>query len=112
MKLVLRNSTGERTVTVQGAAPPANLGVEILKDAVGMNVSPASGGLRISLLDRGGAAARAGIETGDFLLAVNGSRVQSVDDVNRILQRDHSRTTVWMEVGRGRYAYTLTFPLD
>ena len=112
MKLVLRNSTGERTVTVQGAAPPANLGVEILKDVVGMNVSPASGGLRISLLDRGGAAARAGIETGDFLLAVNGSRVQSVDDVNRILQRDHSRTTVWMEVGRGRYAYTLTFPLD
>jgi len=112
MRLVLRNSAGERSVTVQGAAPPPNLGVEILKDAIGMSVSAARGGLRITVLDRDGAAARAGIESGDSLLAVNGTRVQSVDDVNRILQRDHNRTTVWMEVGRGRYAYTLTFPLD
>jgi predicted metalloprotease with PDZ domain len=109
---LLRNSTGERTVTVQGAAPPPNLGVEVLKDAIGMSVSAARGGLRITVIDHDGAAARAGIESGDSLLAVNGARVQSVDDVNRILQRDHNRSTMWMEVGRGRYAYTLTFPLD
>jgi len=112
MRLVLRNAGAERTVTVQGAAPPPNLGVQILKDEIGMSVAAVRGGLRITVLDRDGAAARAGIDSGDFLLAVNGARVQSVDDVNRILQRDHNRTTVWMEVGRGRYAYTLTFPLD
>ncbi|HEY3171083.1 MAG TPA: trypsin-like peptidase domain-containing protein [Thermoanaerobaculia bacterium] len=112
MRLVLRNAGAERTVTVQGAAPPPNLGVQILKDEIGMSVAAARGGLRITVLGRDGAAARAGIDSGDSLLALNGSRVQSVDDVNRILQRDHNRTTVWMEVGRGRYAYTLTFPLD
>jgi len=34
----------------------------------------------------GGAAARAGVEPGDVLLAVNGKPVQSVDEVQRVLQ--------------------------
>jgi S1-C subfamily serine protease len=112
MKLVLRNGGSDRTVTVQGQAPPSDLGVQILRDQVGIGVSPVRGGLRITVTDRNGAAARAGIETGDLLLALNGERVAAVNDVNRVLQRDHSRTTLWMEVGRDRYAYTLTFPLD
>ncbi len=112
MKFVLRNGTGERTVTLQGQAPPAELGVQILRDQVGISVSAVRGGMRISVTDRTGPAARAGIESGDYLLALNGNRVSNVADVNHVLQRDHSRTTLWMEVGRGRYAYTLTFPLD
>jgi serine protease Do len=112
MKIVLRNGGTDRTVTVQGQAPPSDLGVQILRDQVGISVSPVRGGLRITVTDRNGAAARAGIETGDLLLALNGERVAAVNDVNRVLQRDHSRTTLWMEVGRDRYAYTLTFPLD
>ena len=112
MRLVLRNSGGERTVTVQGQAPPSDLGVQVLREQVGISLSAVRGGLRINVTDRDGAAARAGIENGDLLLALNGTRVQSRDDVNHVLQRDHSRTTLWMEVGRGRFAYTLTFPLD
>jgi serine protease Do len=112
MRFVLRNGGGDRTVTVQGQAPPSDLGVQILRDQVGVSLSAVRGGVRINVTDRAGAAARAGIETGDHLLALNGNRVQSVNDVNHVLQRDHSRTTLWMEVGRGRYAYTLTFPLD
>jgi len=112
MKLVLRNGGSDRTVTVQGQAPPSDLGVQILREQVGIGVSPVRGGLRITVTDKNGAAARAGIETGDLLLALNGERVAAVNDVNRVLQRDHSRTTLWMEVGRDRYAYTLTFPLD
>jgi len=38
--------------------------------------------------------------------------VRDVEDVNKILARDHSRTTVVMAVGRGGWEYTLTFPLD
>jgi serine protease DegQ len=112
MKLVLRNGTGERTVTLQGQAPPAELGVQVLRDQVGIGLSAVRGGVRINVTDRDGPAARAGIESGDLLLALNGNRVSNVADVNHVLQRDHSRTTLWMEVGRGRYAYTLTFPLD
>jgi serine protease Do len=112
MRLVLRNSSGERTVTIQGQAPPANLGTQILREQLGITVSPVRGGLRINVVDQRGDAADRGIETGDLLLALNGTRVDSIDDVNRILQRDYNRTTLLMEVGRGRFAYTLTFPLD
>jgi serine protease Do len=112
MRLVLKSSGGERTVSVQGQSPPANLGVQTLREEIGISVASARNGLRISVVDRDGPAVRAGIESGDMLLGLNGTRVRSVDDVNRILQRDHNRTTLWMEVGRGRFAYTLTFPLD
>jgi serine protease Do len=112
MRLVLRGSNGERTVTVQGQAPPADLGVRILREQLGITLSRARGGLQINVVDRNGAAADRGIESGDLLLGLNGAAVRSVDDVNRILQRDFNRTTLLMEVGRGRFAYTLTFPLD
>jgi len=112
MRLVLRGSNGERTVTVQGQAPPTDLGVRILREQLGITLSRARGGLQINVVDRNGDAADRGIESGDLLLGLNGAAVRSVDDVNRILQRDFNRTTLLMEVGRGRFAYTLTFPLD
>jgi serine protease Do len=112
MRLVLRGSNGERTVTVQGQSPPADLGVRILREQLGITVSRTRGGLQINVVDRNGDAADRGIESGDLLLGLNGANVRSLEDVNRILQRDFNRTTLLMEVGRGRFAYTLTFPLD
>jgi serine protease Do len=112
MRLVLRGSNGERTVTVQGQAPPADLGVRILREQLGITVSRGRAGLQINVVDRNGDAADRGIESGDLLLGLNGANVRSVEEVNRILQRDFNRTTLLMEVGRGRFAYTLTFPLD
>ena len=113
MRIVLRAPNGdERTVTLRGQTPPPGLGVRILREDVGISLRPASGGLLISVVDRDSPAARQGLEAGDFLLALNGSRVRDLDDANRILQRDHNRTTLLMEVGRGRFAYVLTFPLD
>jgi serine protease Do len=112
MRLLVRGSGGERTVTVQGQAPPSNIGVQILRDQLGITVSPVRGGLRINVVDRYGAAADRGIESGDLLLTLNGTRVPGVEEVNRVFQRDYNRTTILMEVGRGRFVYTLTFPLD
>lgn len=112
MKIALRAANGDlRTVSVQGQAPPRGLGTRILREDVGIALRAGSGGLRVSIVDRDGAAARAGLESGDILLALNGERVREISDVDRILERDHHRTTLVMEVGRGRFAYTLTFPL-
>ncbi|MGH9369617.1 MAG: trypsin-like peptidase domain-containing protein [Thermoanaerobaculia bacterium] len=111
MKLGLRNSAGSRTVTVSGRAPPADYGVRLLREELGITVREARRGLRIAIADPDGAAARAGLESGDLLLALNGTEINEVDDVNKVLQRDHSRTTLWMVVGRGSWQYTLTFPL-
>ena len=113
MKLVLRGQNGQqRTVTLQAQSPPPEIGVRILREDVGISLRRVSGELRISVVDDTSLAARKGLRTGDVLLGVNGTAVQQLEEVNRVLQRDHNRSTVLLEVGRGRFAYVLTFPLD
>jgi serine protease Do len=111
MKLVVRNGPAERTVTISGQDPPADYGMRVLRE-LGISVRLASRGLRISIVDGRGAAAHAGLETGDTLLGLNGTAVADVEDVNKVLSRDQSRTTLVMIVGRGSWEYTLTFPLN
>ena len=111
MKLLVRGASGDRTVTLSGQDPPADYGLRILRD-LGLSVREVRDGLKISIVDGRGAAARAGLETGDNLLALNGNEVRDMEDVNKILARDQSRTTLVMVIGRGRWEYTLTFPLD
>jgi serine protease Do len=112
MKVVLKTGNGERTVTLSGKEPPAGVGLKILRDQLGMIVKPGRGSLVITVTERGGAAANAGLETGDLLLALNNARVKTTEDVDSVLKRDYNRSTLWMEIGRGRFSYTLSFPLD
>ena len=112
MKIGLQGSSGARTVTLEAQSPPADYGTRTLRDQLGVTVRPVRGGLRISIVDGRGAAAAAGLETGDVLVAVNGERVGEVADLNKALSRDHSRTTLLMTVARGGWEYTLTFPLN
>ncbi len=72
--------------------------------------APASQGLRITVVDREGLAAQAGLKTGDILLAVNGTAVRTIEDVDHVLQRDLNKPSVVIEIGRGRFSYTLTLP--
>lgn len=113
MKLGVRRSTGEeRSVTLQAQAPPPGLGIRILREDVGISLRRVSDALRISVVDAESLAGRRGLRSGDLLLGVNGTPVKDLDDADRILLRDHNRRTVLLEVGRGRFAYVLTFPLD
>jgi len=112
LKIVLRNKTGDRTVTLQGETPPAGLGLRILREELGVSVRRASDGLRLTILDREGLAAQAGLKTGDLLLSIDGTQVRSTDDVDKILQRDFNKRALLVEIGRGRFSYTLTFPLS
>jgi S1-C subfamily serine protease len=111
MKIGVKNGSGVRTVTVVGREPPADYGVRVLH-GLGMSVRPARRGLHISITDAHGAAAQSGLETGDSLLALNGTEVRDTEDVNKILSRDQNRTTLVLVAGRGGWEYTLTFPLD
>lgn len=112
LRLVLKNKSGERTVTLQGEAPPALIGTQILREEIGMSVRASGEGLRIAIVDRDSLAAQAGLKTGDTLLSLNGTQVRALDDIDRVLQRDFNKNSVLMEVGRGRFSYSLTFPLD
>jgi serine protease Do len=113
MKISVKSpAAGERILTISGEAPPSDYGMRRLRAELGMSVRAGSTGLRITIVDARGAAARAGLENGDVLIALNGTEVRDAEEVNRVFARDQNRTTLVMEVARGRFAYTLTFPLD
>ncbi len=112
LRLVLRNKQAERTVTVQGEAPPAGIGTQILREEIGLTLHRAPEGYRIASVDRDSLAAQAGLRSGDVLLSLNGTAVRGPDDVDRVLQRDFNKNSLLMEVARGRFSYSLTFPLD
>jgi len=112
MKIVLRSRQGERTVTVQGESPPQGIGVQILREDIGIALRRATDGYRIASVDRDSLAAQAGLRSGDVLLGINGTAVRGPEDVDHVLQRDFNKTSLLMEVGRGRFSYSLTFPLE
>jgi S1-C subfamily serine protease len=112
MKVVLRGAAGERAVTLSGQEPPAGVGLRILREQLGITLRQGRGTLVLSVAERGSAAANAGLQTGDSLLALNNTPVKTSEDVDRVLKRDYNRSTLWMEVGRGSFAYNLSFPLD
>ena len=71
-----------------------------------------SDGYRISAVDRDSLAAQAGLKPGDVVLSINGTQVNGPEDVDHALQRDFNKSTLLMQVARGRFSYALTFPLD
>ncbi len=112
LKLVLKNRESERTVTLQGESPPAGIGSRILREELGMGLRAGDEGVRIVSVDRDSLAAQAGLKSGDQLLAVNGTAIRTIDDVDRGLERDLNKGSVLIEIGRGRFSYSLTLPLD
>jgi len=112
LKIVLRSKGGDRTATVQGEAPPAGIGTQLLREAIGLTLRKSPEGYRIASVDRDSLAAQAGLKPGDVLLTLNGTAVRGPEDVDHVLQRDFNKNSLLMEVGRGRFSYSLTFPLD
>ena len=107
----VRAGNGARKLPLRVSEPPAGLWARLLRDEVGIQVTPARGALRISRVFRGSPADRAGLAPGDYLVGLNGSDVRSEKEAETVLNRDFSRTTLLMTVQRGGWQYTLTFPL-
>ncbi|HEY2797234.1 MAG TPA: trypsin-like peptidase domain-containing protein [Thermoanaerobaculia bacterium] len=112
LKIALRGKDGERTVTLQGETPPAGLGARILREELGLGVRPTTDGLRVSVADRDSVSAQAGLKSGDYLIGLNGTRVRSSEDIDHVMQRDFNKNTVLIEIGRGRFSYSVSLPLD
>lgn len=112
LTLGLKSRSGERTVTLTSAHAPGDLGLEILRREVGLRVVQGRGAPVVAGVSRGSAADQKGLERGDLVAAVNGQKVQTVEDVNRALESTFGRSGVVLVVVRSGYAYTLTFGLD
>jgi S1-C subfamily serine protease len=113
LALDVRRNGKTRTLTVKTTRAPDDIGLEVLRRELGVSLGKGrSGGLAIMSVARDSPADQKGLERGDQLLAVNGRKVQSLDDVGKAVEVAASRPTMVLVVSRGAYAYTLTFRLD
>jgi Do/DeqQ family serine protease len=98
------------TVTVRPADPPGDLGLRMLWEVAGLRVSDARG-VVITEVGSGSRGARIGLAPGDAIVGVNGNPVASLDQLNDELKKSAERSSVVLDVARGRYIYSLTFPM-
>ncbi len=110
--LGVKRGDTERSVAVTAVRAPRDLGTQVLRRDVGLTVSPARRGLAVTAVSPRSLAERKGIEPGDVVLAVNGQKTATPEDVSRAIESGWGRSGLVLVVGRSGSAYTLTFPLE
>jgi serine protease Do len=98
------------TATVRPGEPPNDLGLRILRDIAGLRVTD-SHGVVIQEVESGSRSANIGLAPGDTIVGVNGNEVRTVADLNTELTNSAERPSIVLDVSRGRYIYSLTFPM-
>lgn len=101
-----------RTVKVRAGRLPDNIGESLLARFVGIQITTSGQRLVVQRVLRQSKAAEVGLEAGDVLLQINGERVATVGEANRVLSRDFTRSTMLLVIQRGRWAYQLPFPIS
>jgi serine protease Do len=112
LRLRVLGDAGEVAVTVRPRHAPQDLGTRLFARWLGVEVADSPDGVVIRKVYPGSPAASTGLEPGDVILAVHGRRVPKVADLDDVVASDPDAASIFLVVGRGRYAYNLTFPLD
>ncbi len=103
---------GSRVVTLRAGRAPEDLGEQVLLRFVGVKLMARGREVTVNRVVRGSRADDAGLEAGDVVLQVNGERVSSVAEVDRIIGREYTRSSLLLVVQRGPFAYQLPFPMS
>jgi len=111
LTLTARRGRESVEITLRPERPPEVLGLKLLRQQVGLDVEATRGGLRIVRVAARSAAADRGLEAGDFLLAANGQRIESIEALSREVMRAVERGGLLVAVQRGRFVYNLTFEM-
>jgi serine protease Do len=112
LTLAVRRGNRALDATLKPIRPPRDLGLRILAQGVGLEVTEDRGALVVQRVTRNSAAARTGLEPGDVILGANGHEVSKLDVLGEEVLRGYDRGGLPLVVQRGRYAYNLEFPLD
>ena len=99
-------------VSIRPAEPPKDLGLRILHDVIGIDAADARGTVQVDAVTRGSQAERTGLAAGDLIVGANGVEVTSVERLNSALRSAADRSSIVLNVARGRFVYTLTFPMS
>jgi S1-C subfamily serine protease len=100
-----------QTISVRPSDAPRDLGLRILWEIAGIRVIDQSNTVVIDEVSRNSRSESIGLARGDVIVGVNGTEVASVKDLNSALTQSAERSSVVLQVARGRYIYSLTFPM-
>ena len=109
----LRIVRGDETMNVRVVAtdPPENLGLQILEEVSGLRVAERGSPVEIISVARGSRAAEIGLRPGDVIVGVGGTKVDTSADLDSQIIRSAERSSLVLNIARGRYIYTLSFPM-
>ena len=100
-----------QSISVRPTEAPRDLGLRILWEIAGLRVIDQSGTVVIDEIARNSRSESIGLARGDVIVGVNGAEIASVKDLNQALTQSAERSSVVLQVARGRYIYSLTFPM-
>jgi len=111
LPLTVSRDGATQSISVRPSDAPRDLGLRILWEIAGLRVIDQSGTVVIDEVARGSRSENIGLARGDVIVGVNGTEVGSVKDLNQALTQSAERSSVVLQVARGRYIYSLTFPM-
>ena len=109
--LTVRRGSQTLEISLRAERPPQGLGLEVLERIVGLTVAPTGESLAVQRVTPDSLAAEKGLRPGDRVLAANGQRVVSAEELGREVLRALDRGGLLLAVQRGRFVYNLDFPL-
>src|SRR4051794_28001261 len=111
LPLTISRDGSAQSISVRPTEAPRDLGLRILWEIAGLRVIDQSGTVVIDEIARNSRSESIGLARGDVIVGVNGTEVASVKDLNQALTQSAERSSVVLQVARGRYIYSLTFPM-
>ena len=110
VQLTVNRAGSTRAVPIRPVDPPRDLGLRILWEIAGLHVAN-SRGVTIEEVASGSRSANIGLQPGDSIVGVNGNEVRSLNDLNAALRNSSERSSIVLDIARGRFVYSLTFPM-
>jgi serine protease Do len=111
LPLTVARDGATQTISVRPSEAPGDLGLRILWEIAGLRVVDQSRTVVIQEVAGGSRSENIGLSQGDVIVGVNGVEVASVKDLNQALTQSAERSSIVLQVARGRYIYSLTFPM-
>jgi Do/DeqQ family serine protease len=111
LPLTISRDGSTQSISVRPSEAPRDLGLRILWEIAGIRVIDQSGTVVIDEVASRSRSESIGLARGDVIVGVNGAEVASIKDLNQALTQSAERSSVVLQVARGRYIYSLTFPM-
>jgi S1-C subfamily serine protease len=103
---------GEKMVSLMTTEYPLQRASELGRDLLGIEAKEYNqGGMRVTRIDPDGPAAYIGMRPGDIIFQVGDREIKSEKQFYESLIRYRDASSLFMVIGRGRYAYRVSVPL-